>query len=87
MAQKIRHGLLTYRSTPTTAFIDGIKKEDTPQPNSIRKAAQPMPAMAAPVSRLPALHRSSASDDPLQTVPNSYPDGQILFEFDQFLMK
>ena len=39
MAQKIRHGLLTYRSTPTTAFIDGIKKEDTPQPNSIRKAA------------------------------------------------
>jgi len=25
--------------TPTTAFIDGIKKEDTPQPNSIRKAA------------------------------------------------
>jgi hypothetical protein len=25
--------------TPTTAFIDGIKKEDTPQPNPIRKAA------------------------------------------------
>ena len=36
--------------TPIAAFIDGIRRENTPQSNPIQKAARPLPATAASVS-------------------------------------
>ena len=41
---------------PITTFIDGIRKEDFPEPSPIRKTAQSTPARAAPVSRLLSLY-------------------------------
>jgi len=42
--------------TPLKAFIDGIRKEETPTPRPTKKAARPQPYEPEPVSRLPSLY-------------------------------